>query len=75
MKNKLFYLFGSIHFSLFLHTPFGQYKSFVKLHTLRLIPELMSLSYIKGCSLSAVYKDLHRNGDLKNLAFFATLLH
>lgn len=75
MKNNLFYLFWSRNFSVFFHTPFGQYKSLVKLHTLRLITELMSLSYIKRCSLSAVYKDLHRDEDLRNRIFchFASL--
>lgn len=69
MKNNLLYLLWSRSFSIFFHIPFGQYMSFVKLHTLRHITELMSLSYIKWCSLSAVYKDLHRNEDLKNRIF------
>ena len=46
IKNNLFIYF--VQGSIFSYTFFGQYESFVKLHPLRLITELMSLRCIKG---------------------------
>ena len=43
MKNNLFIYFVQGNFSIFSYTSFGQCESFVKLHPLRLITELMSL--------------------------------
>lgn len=68
MKKKppydVFYLFCPRNFSVYSHTFFGQYKSFVKPHPLKLIMELMSSRCIaRGCSLSTVYKDLCWNED------------